>query len=71
MKRAPLETAEILTRKLGESMAEVAPKGWVYSIMFTCLENGGYTTYATNMTDKELSLVMRNMADKLDKGESA
>jgi hypothetical protein len=67
--RAPLETAEVVARKIGESIGSVLPPGWCFALILASIGEGGYTTWISSIKREGTIRLLREMADKLERGE--
>jgi hypothetical protein len=71
MARATLEEAENRAREIGRLLGSVMPAGWGFALILNSLNDGanGLMTYLSNMRREDMIKMLREMADKLERGE--
>lgn len=67
--RAPLETAEVVARKIGTSIGSVLPPGWCFTLILASIGEGGYTTWISSIEREDTIRLLREVADKMERGE--
>lgn len=66
--RASLEEAEVAVRRVGRTIGDQMPKGWGFVLVMASHGEDGFATYLSNMEREGTVKLLREMADKVDRG---
>ena len=67
VKRAPLETAEVITRMIGEEIGRRCPPGWAFVLVLVDHGRTGYKTYVGNLDRDDAVAMLRELANDVEK----
>lgn len=68
-RRATLEEAETYCRRIGRFLKAYLPNGWGFTVLLTSYGDNGLTTYISSCKRPDMIKALREMADKLERGE--
>ena len=67
--RAPLESAEVTARKIGERLAEKMPPGWGFTLVLASYGEGGFCTYISSVQREGAVKMLHELLDKIERNE--
>lgn len=66
--RAPLENAEVVARDIGRLIKGACPPGWGFALILASYGQDGFMTYLASMRREDAIKLLRETADKIEKG---
>jgi len=67
-RRAPLENAEVVASDIGRLIKDACPPGWGFFLLLASYGQDGFMTYLASMGRADAIKLLRETADKLEKG---
>jgi hypothetical protein len=67
--RASLEQAEVRAQEIGRLLKSIMPLGWGFVLAMFSIGEKGVTTFISDLRREDVIKAIRELADKLERGE--